>query len=59
IIQTGTPEEVYEASRTVIEKGKKLPGGFIFSPGCEMPPMAPIENVRMMTKAVNDYGWYD
>jgi len=59
IIQLGTPEDVYEASRKIIEKGKELPGGFIFSPGCEMPPKAPIENVRMMTKAVNDFGWYD
>jgi len=59
IIQTKTSEEVYEASRIIIEKGKKLPGGFIFSPGCEMPPMAPLENIRMMTKAVNDFGWYD
>lgn len=59
IIQAGTPEEVYEASRTVIEKGKKLPCGFIFAPGCEMPPNAPLENVRMMTKAANDFGWYD
>lgn len=59
IIQTKTPEEVYEASRIIIEKGKKLPGGFILSPGCEMPPKAPVENVRMITKAVNDFGWYD
>jgi uroporphyrinogen decarboxylase len=59
IIQAGTPEEVYEASRRVIEKGKKLPCGFIFAPGCEMPPNAPLENVQMMTKAANDFGWYD
>ena len=59
IIQIGTPEEVYEATRVVVEKGKELPGGFIFSPGCELPPQAPLENVKMMTKAVNDFGWYD
>jgi len=59
IIQVGTPEEVYEASRKVIEKGKKLPGGFIFGPGCELPPNAPVENVIAMTRAVNDFGWYD
>ena len=58
IIQTGTPGEVYEASREVIEKGKKLSGGFIFAPGCEMPPKTPIENVKMMTKAADDFGWY-
>ena len=59
IIQAGTPEEVYKAAMRVIEKGKKLPCGFMFAPGCEMPPKAPVENVRMMTKAVNDFGWYD
>jgi uroporphyrinogen decarboxylase len=58
IIQTGTPEQVYEATRTIIEEGKQLPNGFIFSPGCDLPPKAPVENVRMMNKAVSDFGWY-
>ena len=58
IIQTQTPEEVYEASRKVIEKGKKCSGGYIFSPGCELPPMAPVDNVMAMTQAINDFGWY-
>jgi uroporphyrinogen decarboxylase len=58
IVQTGTPREVYEATRKVVEMGKKLPGGFIFSTGCDLPPRSPVENVRMMTKAVEDFGWY-
>ena len=58
IIQVGTAEEVYEASRIVIEKGKRLAEGFMFGPGCELPPMAPVENVKAMTAAVNDFGWY-
>ncbi len=58
IIQTVTPEEVYTACREVIEKGKRLPCGFMFGPGCELPPMSPVENVRAMTAAVNDFGWY-
>jgi len=58
VIQTGTAEEVYEGVRKVVEKGKNLSGGFIFSPGCELPPMAPVENIRAMTKAVNDFGRY-
>jgi uroporphyrinogen-III decarboxylase len=40
-------------------KGKKLANGFVFAPGCELPPMAPVENVRAITRAVNDFGWYD
>lgn len=59
IVQTGTPEEVYEATREVVEEGKRLPNGFIFSTGCDLPPRSPVENVRMMTKAVNDFGWYE
>ena len=58
IIQTRSPEEVYEATRKIVEKGKKLPGGFGFSPGCELPPRSPLENVKAMCKAVEDFGWY-
>ena len=59
IIQTGTPEEVYEATRKVVEEGKHISNGYVFAPGCELPPMAPIENVKEMTKAVNDLGRYE
>ena len=59
IFQTGTPEQVYEATKVCIEKGMKHPGGFILAPGCELPPMAPEENVWAMMQAVSDYGWYD
>jgi uroporphyrinogen decarboxylase len=59
LIQTATAQEVYEATKVIVEKGKRLEGGFIFSPGCELPPKAPVENVRAMTKAVEDFGWYD
>lgn len=59
IIAFGTPEQVYEAAKTVIEKGKKCSGGFALSPGCQMPPKAPPLNTYIMTKAVNDFGWYD
>lgn len=59
IIQTGTPQEVYESARICIEKGKKVPGGFILAPGCEIPVNAPPYNVWMFRKAINDFGWYD
>ncbi|MBN1629534.1 MAG: methyltransferase, partial [Thermoleophilia bacterium] len=58
IVQTAGPQEVYEAVRKTIEVGKKIKGGYIFSPGCDLPPRAPVENVRMMTQAINDFGWY-
>ena len=57
VIQMGTPQQVYELTRSVIDKGKRIPGGFILSAGCELPPFAPSANVFAMTKAVNDFGW--
>jgi uroporphyrinogen decarboxylase len=59
IIQNGTPQRVYEATRTAIEKGKKAPRGFVLMPGCDLPPMAPGYNVWTMRKAVSDFGFYD
>ena len=59
LFQTGTPEQVYEAAKVCIEKGKKHPGGFILEPGCELPPMAGEENVWAMMQAVSDFGWYE
>ncbi|MBI4181198.1 MAG: hypothetical protein HY528_04630 [Chloroflexi bacterium] len=59
IIQEGTPEEVYQAARKVIEQGKSLANGFSLSPACELPPLAPVENMRAITRALNDFGWYD
>ncbi|MBN2032565.1 MAG: hypothetical protein JW836_04750 [Deltaproteobacteria bacterium] len=59
VIQTGTPEQVYELCRTAVTKGKKAPGGFILGPGCGLPVNAPPVNVYAMTKAVNDFGFYE
>lgn len=58
IIQTKTAEEVYEATRDMVERGKKLNAGYIFSQGCELPPMAPVENIKAMQQAVEDFGYY-
>ncbi len=59
IVQTGTPQEVYDSSKEIIEKGMQCPGGFIFSPGCQMPPKAPAINAWMLTKAAQDFGRYE
>ncbi|MBI4181174.1 MAG: hypothetical protein HY528_04510 [Chloroflexi bacterium] len=58
LIQTGSPDEVYQAARKVIEQGKSLATGFIFAPACELPPLAPVENLMAITRAINDFGWY-
>jgi uroporphyrinogen decarboxylase len=59
MVQTGSPEQVYEATARVVEEGKRLKGGYIFSLGCDVPPYANPENLVAVTRAVNDYGWYD
>jgi uroporphyrinogen decarboxylase len=58
VLQTGTPQAVYEATRKNLETGKKIPGGYIFSPGCQLPPKADPENVMAMTRAVHEFGSY-
>ncbi len=58
ILQTGTPGEVYELCRQIIEKGKHAPRGFALMEGCEVPVNAPPYNFYMMTKAIDDFGWY-
>ena len=59
IVQMGTPDEIYEATRKTVVEGKNLANGYIFSPGCDLPPMASTEQVMAMTHAVNDHGWYN
>ncbi|MBI2853237.1 MAG: hypothetical protein HYX84_09145 [Chloroflexi bacterium] len=58
VIQCGTPTEVYEEAERVIKLGKSLDAGFILRPACELPPLAPVENVMAITRALNDFGWY-
>jgi uroporphyrinogen decarboxylase len=59
VLQTGTPDDVYELAKESIEKGKKCPGGFMLGPGCEMPPRTPEKNILAMMQAVSDFGWYE
>jgi uroporphyrinogen-III decarboxylase len=41
-----------------MQKEKRIDGGYIFAPGCELPPGAPLENVMAVTRAVNEFGRY-
>jgi uroporphyrinogen decarboxylase len=58
IIQTGTPQEIYELCRQAIEKGKRTPRGYALMQGCEVPVNTPPYNLYTMKKAVDDFGWY-
>ena len=46
--------------KTVIEATeKKAPRGFMLMSGCETPLNTPPANVRMMRKAIDEFGWYN
>ena len=57
VLSTGTSEEVYEASRVCIEKGKRAPGGFMLAAGCSISPNTPSYNYWTMHKALEVFGW--
>ncbi len=58
LIHSGTPAEVREAARRVIEK--LAPGrGFIIQDGNNIPPGSPLENINAMMDAAERYGRYE
>jgi uroporphyrinogen decarboxylase len=59
VLYLGSKEEVYEISKTCIEKGKEAPGGFMLGAGCSISPLTPSENFEAMHSALNDFGWYE
>jgi len=59
ILQTGTPQEIYELCRQAIEKGKLAPRGYALMQGCEVPVNTPSYNLYTMRRAINDFGWYE
>jgi len=54
----GTPEEVEAEAKDAIEKGKLTENGFILSPGCEIAPETPFENMKAAVRATEKYGQY-
>lgn len=55
-IMNGTYDEIYKESAELIRDLEGLKGGFILSPGCEVPPYTPSENIDAMVKASKDSG---
>ena len=58
LIRNGTPEQVREATRQVIEKLAAY-RGLIIQDGNNIPPDAPLENINAMMEAAELYGRYD
>lgn len=57
LIHSGTPEQVREATRLVIEKLAPY-RGLIIQDGSNIPPGSPIENINAMMEAAKLYGRY-
>lgn len=58
LIHSGTPDEVREATRRVIEV--LAPGrGFIVQDGNNIPPGSPVANINAMMEAAERYGRYE
>jgi len=57
VLMRGTPEQVVAACRQCIDVAGKN-GGFILSPGCEVPRDTPAENLEAMIDTAKTYGRY-
>ena len=55
VLREGTPQEVAEETRQIVEKGK-VGGGYIFCTGEGIPADTPGENVAAMVRAAHAYG---
>lgn len=57
LLLTGTPADVERAAKRCIETVGQ-DGQYILSSGCEVPPLAPLANIRAMVKAAEKYGQF-
>lgn len=57
VLLNGTPESIEAAVKECIEIGG-VKGGFILSPGCEVPRDTPPENLEALIAATKKYGQY-
>ncbi|MEJ5249982.1 uroporphyrinogen decarboxylase family protein [Caldilinea sp.] len=57
VMLAGTPEQVRAEVRRCLREGG-MDGGFILSPGCELPRDTPYENLEALVAAADEYGRY-
>lgn len=58
LIHFGSPQQVRDATRTVIEKLAQKKG-LIIQDGSNIPPGTPLENINAMMEAAEMYGRYE
>lgn len=58
ILHLGTPREVYEESKRIIDLMKYREGGFVLGAACVISTAIPPANITAMIKAAEDFGQY-
>jgi uroporphyrinogen decarboxylase len=58
LLDSGSPREIYDTCKGLLEKGKRIEGGFILAPSCDAPVFMPPVNMYAMTKAIEEHGIY-
>lgn len=53
-IRMGTPESIRAKTLEILETCSKYPN-FVISTGCDIPPMAPLDNIQAFFDAVQEY----
>ncbi len=59
LIAQGPAQEVYARARLAVEKGKQCASGFVLMGGCEIPKTTPPYHMYLMSKAREEFGWFD
>ena len=54
IFKGASPEEVYRATRDLLEATRRYPN-YVISSGCDVPPAVPAANIEAFYRAVTDY----
>ena len=58
VLLNGSVNDVMNNCQDILKIGKKLEGGFILCPSCDLPPYTPPLNVYAMNKAIDKFGIY-
>lgn len=54
----GTEEQVYLEAKDIIKRMKYRKGGFVLMAACVISTAVPMENIKAMIQAVEDFGYY-
>lgn len=58
LLRSAPPQEVHAAARRILESGIKHGGRFVLREGNNLAPGTPLENIRALYQAAQDYGRY-